>query len=120
MPRIATLKDPITGDYGTYEDGVETRRVLAAYVQREAPLRYVQREDPLRVSSTADERTVNNVVRHEYRVLSEAEKKAVTEIKDAGLALIALIGSQGPGREFALAKTNVEQAVMWAVKGLTS
>ena len=41
------------------------------------------------VDSASDDRTVNNVMRHEYRVLSE------------------------------LAKTKIEEAVMWAVKGLT-
>jgi len=39
------------------------------------------------VSSTSDQRTVNNVMRHEYRVLSDDEKKAIGDIKDTALAV---------------------------------
>ncbi len=74
-----------------------------------------------RVHSASDERTVNNVMRHEYRVLTEDEKFAMKQIKDAGLFLIKLIDTSVPqGREASLAKTKVEEAVMWAVKGLTA
>jgi ribonucleotide reductase beta subunit family protein with ferritin-like domain len=72
------------------------------------------------VDSASDERTVNNDVRHQYRVLSESEKRAMTEIKDAGLAFLDLIDRKVYGREASLAKTKIEEAVMWAVKGLTA
>ncbi len=39
------------------------------------------------VNSTSDNRTVNNVMRHEYRVLTDAEKSAMQTIKDKGLEL---------------------------------
>lgn len=71
------------------------------------------------IASTSDERVKNNVMRHEYRVLSDDEKVAMKALKDAGLALVELIDSFGASRELALAKTNAEQAVMWAVKHLT-
>ncbi|RVG08812.1 hypothetical protein CN234_16805 [Sinorhizobium meliloti] len=71
------------------------------------------------VDAAGDERTVNNVMRHEYRVLDEAEKALMKEVKDAGAALLTLCDRIGAGRETALAKTKVEEAVMWAVKGLT-
>lgn len=80
-------------------------------------------EAPERVDSASDERTVNNAVRHQYRVLSDEEKAAMTEIKDAGAALLEAIErnvAKLAGREAALARTNAEQAVMWAVKGLTA
>lgn len=35
-----------------------------------------------RVDSTSDQRVVNNVMRHQYRVLSDAEKAAMLKIKD--------------------------------------
>ncbi|GGI82117.1 hypothetical protein GCM10007973_18220 [Polymorphobacter multimanifer] len=38
------------------------------------------------VSSTSDERTVNNAMRHGYRVLSDAEKQQMQALKDTGLA----------------------------------
>ena len=72
------------------------------------------------VDSTSDERTVNNTVRHQYRVLTEPEKIAMRALKDTGLTFIRQIDLCVPeGRERDLAVINVEQAVMWAVKGLT-
>lgn len=70
--------------------------------------------------STSDQRaTENNVVRHEYRTLSDAEKKQIGQLKDAGLAFIELCRAAGSSREMSLAITNAEQAVMWAVKAVT-
>lgn len=71
------------------------------------------------VSSASDERVVNNVMRHEYRVLGDAEKQHMKELKDAGLAFVELCDRIGASREMSLAKTNAEQAVMWAVKHIT-
>lgn len=72
------------------------------------------------VDSAGDDRTANNDVRHQYRVLSDEEKAGMVAIKDAGAALIAAIRAHAPaGREASLGITNAEQAVMWAVKGLT-
>ena len=72
-----------------------------------------------RVDSTSDERTVNNVMRHEYRVLTDEEKRQMKSIKDHGLLFHQYIDSMGQSRELSLAKTKVEEAVMWAVKHLT-
>jgi hypothetical protein len=72
------------------------------------------------VQSTSDERTVNNVMRHAYRMLSDDEKAAMQKIKDDGLALHEYIGSLGGSRELSLAKTKIEEAVMWAVKHITA
>ena len=72
------------------------------------------------VDSTSDARTVNNVMRHAYRVLSDEEKKAMQEVKDLGLALHEKIKSLGVTRELSLAATKVEEAVMWAVKHITA
>lgn len=71
------------------------------------------------VSSTSDERTVNNVMRHAYRVLSDAEKAQMQAIKDKGLELHDLIRLVGASRELSLAATKTEEAVMWAVKHIT-
>ena len=72
------------------------------------------------VASESDERTVNNAMRHQYRVLSDKEKANMVRIKDMGEAFLDLIAEAVPhGREVALARTKVEEAVMWAVKGLT-
>lgn len=72
------------------------------------------------VDSTSDERTVNNVMRHEYRVLTDEEKAAMKWFKDSGLAFIEYCDACGPSREMSIAKTKMEEAVMWAVKSLTA
>lgn len=70
------------------------------------------------VGSTSDDRTVNNVMRHEYRVLTQAEKDFMQAVKDKGLEFYTMCeGTQS--RELSLAKTKIEEAVMWAVKHIT-
>lgn len=80
------------------------------------------------VDSTSDQRTVNNLMRHQYRVLGDAEKANMQEIKDAGLAFATLLhkiggsdpaGDRQASRELSLAQTKIEEAVMWAVKHIT-
>ena len=80
------------------------------------------------VGSTSDARVVNNVMRHEYRVLSDAEKVHMQDLKDAGLAFIQKLHAIGGtdanaerlgSRELSVAGTKIEEAVMWAVKHLT-
>lgn len=72
------------------------------------------------VDSASDSRTANNDVRHQYRVLTDEEKKAMVEIKDLGKSFMDRVDALGSSREYSLAKTKIEEAVMWAVKGLTS
>jgi hypothetical protein len=72
------------------------------------------------VDSTSDARTANNAVRHTYRVLTDAEKQQMLELKDLGAAFLAKCDEVGQSREMSLAKTNAEQAVMWAVKHVTA
>ena len=71
------------------------------------------------VHSTSDERVVNNVMRHAYRVLSDDEKRQMQAIKDCGLSFFELVDGIGQSREMSLAKTKIEEAVMWAVKHIT-
>lgn len=78
-----------------------------------------QEADMTTVDSTSDQRTVNNVMRHQYRVLTDTEKAQMQAIKDKGLELHDLIEGIGASRELSLAKTKTEEAVMWAVKHLT-
>lgn len=72
------------------------------------------------VDSASDDRTANNAVRHQYRVLTDDEKALMVEIKDMGAAFIAKCAEIGKSREMSLAITNAEQAVMWAVKHITA
>nr|ANR76364.1 hypothetical protein AUR56_00019 [Skeletonema virus LDF-2015a] len=72
------------------------------------------------VDSTSDDRTANNAVRHQYRVLTDAEKQQMVELKDLGAAFLKKCDEIGQSREMSIAKTNAEQAVMWAVKHVTA
>ncbi len=72
------------------------------------------------IDSGSDERVVNNVMRHEYRVLTDAEKLNMQAIKDYGRGFYELCDQIGASREMSLAKTKIEEAVMWAVKHLTA
>lgn len=76
-------------------------------------------DDAKYVDAAKDERVANNTVRHQYRVLSEAEKQTMLFIKDQGLNFIDTLDKMGSKREYSIAKTKIEEAVMWAVKGLT-
>ena len=67
----------------------------------------------------SDKRTVNNVMRHEYRVLSDEEKQAMQKLKDEGLAFWEFLDRLGSSRELSIAKTKIEEAVMWGVKHIT-
>ena len=72
-----------------------------------------------KVDSTSDDRTANNVMRHEYRVLSAEEKEQMRRLKDIGAEMVKQIDEVGQSRELSLAKTKAEEAVMWAVKHVT-
>jgi hypothetical protein len=72
------------------------------------------------IDSASDQRVTNNAVRHQYRVLTDAEKAQMMDLKDKGLAFIEACNALGKSRELSLAITNAEQAVMWAVKHVTA
>lgn len=74
----------------------------------------------MKVDSESDERTANNAVRHNYRVLDDAEKAQMVAIKDKGAEFLTLVESIGGSREISLARTKIEEAVMWAVKHVTA
>ena len=60
-----------------------------------------------------------NEMRQTYKVLSDAEKSVLADLKDKGQALYDAIEACGQSRELSLAKTKTEEAVMWAVKHIT-
>ena len=72
------------------------------------------------MDSTSDERVVNNVMRHEYRVLTTEEKGKMLNFKDMGLCFVEFCDEIGSSRELSVAKTKMEEAVMWAVKHVTT
>ena len=70
--------------------------------------------------STSDQRVINNTMRHAYRVLTDDEKASMQAIKDEGLRFYEMICDIGTSREISIAKTKIEEAVMWAVKHITA
>lgn len=83
---------------------------------------------PDQIDSSSDDRVTNNTVRHQYRVLGDDEKAAMTAIKDAGTNFLDTMTShcgrspdgRYPSRELSIAQTKIEEAVMWAVKHITA
>ena len=71
----------------------------------------------------------DNPFRPEYRDLSDLEKSLVADVKLIAGGLFEKIEEangqadvgrpETRGRHFAIAKTKLEEAVMWAVKGIT-
>lgn len=64
--------------------------------------------------------------RSRYRQLTDAETSVIADIKAAAEMLESAIDNAkrldtegAAGREYQLAVTNLEQSVMWAVKGVT-
>lgn len=70
------------------------------------------------IPSTDDHRALLSPMRHTYRRLNDAEKELIDRIKDQGQAFLDLISAE-QGREVAIARTKIEEAVMWAVKHVT-
>jgi len=60
-----------------------------------------------------------NTFRTKYRELSPAEKQALEDLKTAAEVLESHIDASGQSRFASLAKTKLEESVMWAVKGVT-
>lgn len=86
-----------------------------------------------RVSSASDDRTANNAMRHQYKILSEEQKTQMIEVKDIGAEFTGLLHRIGrtasPSEEgeehrfasanLALAFRHMEDAVYRAVKHIT-
>lgn len=66
--------------------------------------------------STPSVHLTHNVMRHQYRELTEEEKYKMRDIKDHGLEFWCILDDLGASRELSLAKTRIEEAVMWAIK----
>lgn len=61
-----------------------------------------------------------DTMRKNPRNLTDAEKANMTAIKDKGNEFHDLVSGLGNSREVSLAKTKIEEAVMWAVKSITA
>ncbi|NOX14686.1 MAG: hypothetical protein GXP61_01355 [Epsilonproteobacteria bacterium] len=67
--------------------------------------------------------TAQNVFRKEYRELDAEEKLAMKNIKDLAASMYDELENSSKlsnPRCLALAKTKLEESVMWAIKGITN
>ena len=65
---------------------------------------------------------MSDTYRKAYRPLTDLEKESMEKIKVKAEELETLfdeINNPNIGREIALAKTKLEETIMWAIKGLT-
>lgn len=68
----------------------------------------------------ANEVQMSTIMRVTYRPLSDQERAQLAHFKSAAEDLWDLIDAMPAGRETSLAKTKLEEAVMWATKSLTA
>ena len=62
---------------------------------------------------------MNDVMRKTYRTLTPEETMHMHTVKEIGQSFIEYCDKVGSSRELSLAKTKMEEAVMWAVKAIT-
>lgn len=66
---------------------------------------------------------MSDTFRKEYKPLSEAQKMQMEAVKSIAEMLEKAINESitpNNGREMAVAKTQLETAIMWAIKGVTA
>lgn len=60
-----------------------------------------------------------DVMRQRYRQLNPTEAQTMANVKTQGMVFWSMLDAMGNSRELSLAKTQIEEAVMWAVKHIT-
>jgi hypothetical protein len=61
----------------------------------------------------------DDVMRMQHRTLTTDEQAQIVAVKGNAASLHGFLGTLGASRELSLAKTKLEEAVMWAVKHVT-
>jgi len=60
-----------------------------------------------------------DVMRMQYRTLTADEQAQIVAVKGNAASLLGFLVTLGNSRELSLAKTKLEESVMWAVKHIT-
>jgi len=55
---------------------------------------------------------------NDERALTDGEKASMAQVRDMGRQFYDFCEFMGPSREMSLAMTKIEEAVMWARKGI--
>jgi hypothetical protein len=79
-------------------------------------------ENPMESAETVSPPPPNaspNTMRQTYRALTGYEVTTMATLKDFGQDFYDFVEHMGQSRELSLAKTKIEEAVMWAVKHVT-
>ena len=76
-------------------------------------------EDPTNTDVKKEVKYPEDVMRRKYKLLSEEEKGNIERVKDLGRVFYGVCDYIGASREMSLAKTRIEEAVMWATKHIT-
>lgn len=63
---------------------------------------------------------MTDVMRMNQTPLTEEQKEMIKEVKDVANGLHDYLSKFASNREMALAKTKLEECVMWAVKGISA
>lgn len=63
---------------------------------------------------------MSDVMRIEYRKLTTKEKDDIYDLKANSLEIYKYLNYLGESRELSIAKTKLEEVVMWATKHITS
>lgn len=72
------------------------------------------------IKSTNKARVGNSPMRHRYRESNDEEKELVSALKESGERFLDLLTECGQSRELSIARTKIEEAVMWSVKHVTA
>ena len=111
-PAVLAIDDRVLRFEGTWPSIAWLKKFKPWTIKDSSP-------DPSVFDSTDDKRIEQNLFRHKSRLLTGAEKAAMQLIKDEALSLHKIMTGVGDSREMSLAKTKLEEAVMWAVKHIT-
>lgn len=99
-------------------------RPLRGDARRAANLQTEKDTDMAEFNSTDDKRAENSGARSKYRELTQHEKDLIDAVKKSGDCFIGemrelIMEKSQASREFSLAITHMEDAVMRAVRGIT-
>jgi hypothetical protein len=115
---LLTLSDITTPMPSDYVPGIVLRAREALRASDESQ-RLQPKEIEMETVDSTNGTTDADVMRMQYRTLTPDEQAQIVAVKGNAASLYGFLGTLGNSRELSLAKTKVEEAVMWATKHIT-